>query len=63
VIKSPAEQLEYLKTVLPHWDRTFDERWRVEMIDDDDQVTVLRKGQGSSPPVMQFKFVDSMLDQ
>ena len=63
VIKSPAEQLEYLKTVLPRWDRTFDERWRVEMIDDDDQVTVLQKGQGFSPPVMQFKFVDSMLDQ
>ncbi|MFM1788223.1 MAG: hypothetical protein RLZZ166_690 [Pseudomonadota bacterium] len=63
VIKSPVEQLEYLQTVLPRWDRTFDENWRVELIDDDDVVTVLQKGQGFSAPVMQFKFVDSMLDQ
>ena len=63
VIKSPAEQLEYLQTVLPRWDRTFDENWRVELIDDDDVVTVLQKGQGLSAPVMQFKFVDSMVDQ
>jgi hypothetical protein len=63
VIKSPAEQTEYLKTVLPRWDRTFDDRWRVEMIDDDGAVTVLRKGSGNPSAVMQFKFVDSMLDQ
>ena len=63
VIKSPFEQLEYLQTVLPRWDRTFDENWRVELIDDDDVVTVLQKGQGFSAPVMQFKFVDSMVDQ
>ena len=63
VIKSPAEQMEYLKTALPRWDRTFDDRWRIELIDDDDQVVVLRKGEGSNAPVMQFKFVDSMLDQ
>lgn len=63
VIKRPAEQMEYLKTALPRWDRTFDDRWRVELIDDDDQVVVLRKGEGLNAPVMQFKFVDSMLDQ
>lgn len=63
VIKSPADQLEYLKTVLPRWDRTFDDRWRVELIDDDDVVTTLQKGEGFSPPLMQFRFVDSMLDQ
>jgi hypothetical protein len=63
VIKNPAEQLEYLKTVLPRWDRTFDDRWRVELIDDDGQATVLRKGQGAGSPVMQFRFVDTMLDQ
>lgn len=63
VIKSPTEQLEYPQTVLPRWDRTFDENWRVELIDDDDVVTVLQKGKGFSAPVMQFKFVDTMLDQ
>ena len=63
IIKSPSEQVDYLKTVLPRWDRTFDERWRIELIDDDQAVYVLQRGQGLTPPVLQFVFLDSMVDQ
>jgi hypothetical protein len=60
IIKRFARQADYLRQVLPRWDRTFDARWRVEMVVNDGTPVVLRLGTGWRPPTMRFQFIDTI---
>jgi hypothetical protein len=60
IIKRSARQADYLRQVLPRWDRTFDARWRVEMVVNDGTPVVLRLGTGWRPPTMRFQFIDTI---
>lgn len=59
IIKNPVRQTDYLRQILPRWDRTFDERWRVVMVVNDGPIQVLRPGKGLLAPTLRFHFVDS----
>jgi hypothetical protein len=59
IIRKPSRQADYLRQVLPRWDRTFDARWRVEMVVNDNPPEVLRPGSGWRAPTMRFHFVDT----
>jgi hypothetical protein len=60
IIKNPTRQADYLRQVLPHWDRTFDEGWRVVMAVNDGPLQVLRPGKGLRVPTLRFHFIDSV---
>jgi hypothetical protein len=60
IVKRPARQVDYLRQVLPRWDRTFDASWRVEMVLNDGRPEVLRPGKGWRPPTLRFHFIDTV---
>ena len=62
VILNEDHQLEYIKQILPHWDRTFPEPYRVEVQMNDSVKKVLRPAAGWKPPTVLFHFVNSALD-
>ena len=49
----------YLKELLPRWDRTFSEDYRVELQMGELETRVLRRGAGLKPPTIKFHFIDS----
>lgn len=62
VIRREDHELEYIRQILPRWDRTFPDHWRVEVQLNDSVKKVLRKAPGWNPPTLLFRFVDSALD-
>lgn len=58
-INSDGEERQYLERVLPHWQRTFPDTYRVELQVNDSVVKVLRAAPGWNPPTVRFRFVDS----
>lgn len=59
VIKRLDWDYMYLKELLPRWDRTFGEDYRVELQMDEFETRVLRPGIGFGAPTIKFHFVDS----
>lgn len=59
VIVDEQHELDYLMQVLPRWDTSFSDRWRVELQLNDSVVKVLRPAAGWNPPTLSFHFVDS----
>ncbi len=59
VINKEEHELEYLKKILPRWDRTMPAEYRIELQLNDSVVKVLRPGPGWNPPTLRFHFVDS----
>lgn len=62
VILNEDHELEYIKQILPRWDRTFPEPYRVEVQLNDSVKKVLRPAPGWKPPTVLFHFVNSALD-
>lgn len=54
-------QLDYLKKVLPRWDRTFPDDYRIALQMNHSVKKVLRSAPGWHPPTVLFRFVDSAL--
>jgi len=61
IIVSQDNQLEYLKQILPRWDRTFPKTYRVEVQLNESVKKVLRPAPGWNPPTLSFEFVDSAI--
>lgn len=59
IIRRIEDDYRYFEKVLPRWDRTFDESWRIELQFNDFETRVLQKGSGFSSPAIKFKFIDS----
>lgn len=53
------DELEYIKKILPRWDRTFPNAYRVEVRLSASLPRVLRPAPGWNPPTLLFHFVDS----
>jgi len=62
IIISQDHQLEYIKQILPRWDRTFPKTYRVEVKLNDSVTKVLRPAPGWNPPTLSFHFVDSAVN-
>jgi len=62
IIVREEHQLEYIKQILPRWDRTFPENYRVAVRLNDSVTKVLRSAPGWHPPTLLFHFVDSSVD-
>jgi hypothetical protein len=58
IILNEKRQYEYLKRVLPRYDRTLAD-YRVEMRLNDSRVQVLQPGRGTRPAVLRFEFLNS----
>ena len=52
-------ELGLLQKILPRWDTTFPDQYRVEMQMNDSAKKVLRPAPGWRPPTLLFRFVDS----
>lgn len=61
IIVKEEHELEYIKQILPQWDRTFPGNYRVEVKLNDSVTKVLRPAPGWNPPTLQFHFVDSAI--
>lgn len=61
VIVREDHELDYLKQILPRWDRTFPANYRIEVQLNDSVKKVLRTADGWHPPTVLFRFVDSAL--
>lgn len=61
IIKNEEHQLNYLKQILPRWDTTFPQNFRIEVQLNDSVKKVLRPAEGWLPPTVLFHFVDSAL--
>jgi len=59
IIIRPEQELQFLKTILPRWDRTFPESYRVELQLNDSVKKVLHAAPGWTPPTVLFQFADS----
>lgn len=59
VIKRLEWDYMYLKELLPRWDRTFSNDYRVELQMDEFETRVLRRGVGPGAPTIKFHFIDS----
>lgn len=62
VIVREDHELEYLKQILPRWDRTFPATYGVEVQMNDSVKKVLRSAPGWHPPTLHFHFVDSAIN-
>ena len=54
-------QMDYVKRILPRWDRTFSDAYRVQLQLNHSMKHVLRNAPGWSPPTVLFRFVESAL--
>lgn len=61
IIRNQVHQLEYIRQILPRWDRTFSEDYQVEVQMNGSSRKVLRVSEGWYPPSLLFNFVDSAL--
>jgi len=59
VIKTLENDYLYLQELLPRWDRTFPDDWRVELRLNEFSPIVLRPGAGPWGPRLSFHFIDS----
>lgn len=62
IIRNEAHELDYIKQILPRWDTTFPESYRVETRMNGSPSKVLRAADGWSPPMLQFHFIDSAIN-
>ena len=62
VINNEALEVDYLKRVLPRYDRTLPGNYRVELQLNSGNVKVLRTGADWRSPSLRFHFVDSALN-
>lgn len=61
IIQSEQHEFEYIKKILPRWDRTFPPAYRVDVMMNHSVRKVLRNAPGWNPPTVLFRFVDSAL--
>jgi hypothetical protein len=61
IIRNEEHELSYIKQVLPRWDTTFPEQYRVELQMNHSPRHVLRPGEEWFPPTVLFRFIDSAL--
>jgi hypothetical protein len=61
IIIQESHELDFLQKVLPHWQRTFPESYRVELKLNQSPSRVLQQGEGFQPPRLVFHFVDSAI--
>lgn len=61
IIREESHELNYLKQILPRWDTTFPDNYRVEVEMNKSAKKVLRSAEGWNPPTMTFHFLDSAL--
>ena len=61
IIKKEEHELNYIKQILPRWDTTFPDAFRVEIQMNGSTKKVLRAAEGWFPPTVTFHFVDSAL--
>ncbi len=59
VIGRLQREQEYLRRILPHWERTMPENVRVKVHLNGTKKEVLRAGTGARPPTLLFQFMDS----
>jgi hypothetical protein len=59
IIKKESHEIEYLRSILPHYERTMPPDYRVELRLNGSAPRVLRAASGRNPPTLQFHFVDS----
>lgn len=62
IIVREDHELEYIKQILPRWDRTFPKTYRVEVRLNNSVTKVLRPAPGWNPPKLLFHFVDSAIN-
>lgn len=62
IIVREDHEFEYLRQILPRWDRTFPKAYRVEMQMNDSVKKVLRSAPGWRPPTLLFHFIDSAIN-
>jgi len=62
VIVREADELAYLRRVLPHWERTFPANVRVKVQLNQSRRTTLRPAGGPGAPTLLFRFVDSAVN-
>ena len=61
IIRSEENQLNYIRQILPRWDTTFPDNFRIEVQLNGSVKKVLRAADGWNPPTVLFHFVDSAL--
>jgi hypothetical protein len=61
IIRREDHELDYIRKILPRWDRTFPDRYRIAVKMNDSVAKVLRSAPGWHPPTVMFRFVDSAL--
>lgn len=61
VIVREDHELEYIKQILPRWDKTLPQNYRVEVRLNDSVTKVLRAAPGWNPPKILFQFVNSAI--
>lgn len=60
-IRREDHELDYIRKVLPRWDRTFPPQFRIVVQMNDSVQKLLRPAPGWNPPTVLFHFVDSAL--
>jgi hypothetical protein len=61
IIKNEEHELNYIKQILPRWDTTFPDNYRIDVQLNNSVKKVLRSAEGWFPPTVTFHFVDSAL--
>ncbi|MCC7184172.1 MAG: hypothetical protein IT509_11465 [Rhodocyclaceae bacterium] len=61
LIRNEEHEYEYLRRILPRWDRGLPADYRVELQLNDSIKKLLRSASGWNPPTIRFHFVDSAL--
>ncbi|MDD2885949.1 MAG: hypothetical protein PHT48_13020, partial [Dechloromonas sp.] len=59
IIRSEVHELDYIKDILPRWDTTFPDHYRIEVRMNQSSPKVLRAAPGWQPPTIRFDFIDS----
>ncbi len=62
IIVREDHELNYITQILPRWDRTFPENFRIEVQMNNSLKKVLRAAPGWTPPTVLFRFVDSAVN-
>ncbi len=62
IIRREDHEFDYIKKILPRWDRTFADNYRIAVKMNDSVTKVLRSAPGWHPPTILFRFVDSALN-
>jgi hypothetical protein len=62
IIGGGAEQMDFLKRILPRYDRTMPDAYRVELRLNHEPAQILRQASGWFPPTLRFEFFSSFLE-